>query len=182
MSKKTSFLISSLLILVGISGRLLPHPWNVTPITAIALFSTTYLSLRYSFVIFLVTMIITDFFLGFYQWQIMLSVYSSFMLAGVIGLFVRKHRSAGPILVGTLASTAIFFLVTNWAVWQFSSMYAHTFTGLLESYAMAIPFLKNSLAGDLFYAGLFFGTVSLCGKLFTWRNSKIHLAQVVVRR
>jgi len=159
MSTRNSLIIALSLIIVGVSGRLLPHPWNMTPITAIALFSTTYLSLRYSLAVFFLTMVVADFFLGTYQWQIMLAVYTSFALAGVIGLLIRKKVSFGKVALGTIASSLLFFIVTNWAVWQFGSMYTHTFGGLMQSYTMAIPFFKNSLIGDLFYATLFFGVV-----------------------
>jgi len=157
MSKKTVFIVSILLIIIGISGRLLPHFPNVTPIAAIALFSTAYLSLRHSFFVFLLTMIITDLFLGFYEWQIMSAVYACFLFSGILGLGIRKRYSIPMIFLSTLFSSIVFFLVTNFAVWQFGSMYPHSLSGLMESYALALPFFKNSLGGDLIYAGLFFG-------------------------
>jgi hypothetical protein len=157
MNTKTSIFIAVSFIIVGIVGRLFPHVPNITPITAIALFSTTYLSLRYSVAIFVITMLVADIFIGFYQWQVMFAVYGCFLLTACIGLVVRRWRTLGTLVVGTVSSSVLFFLITNWAVWQFSPMYPHTPQGLLESYTMAIPFFRNMLAGDLFYTGLFFG-------------------------
>jgi hypothetical protein len=159
MNTKTSLLIATLLVLVGVLGRLLPHAPNLTPITAIALFSTAYLSLRYSSVIFLVTMVVADVFIGFYQWQIMVAVYGSFLLAACIGLLVRKRATFGAIVGGTISASVVFFLITNWAVWQFGTMYEHSISGLMQSYIMALPFFRNALVGDMLYTGLLFGMV-----------------------
>jgi len=46
-------------------------------------------------------------------------------------------------------------------VWAFGTMYAHNFVGLIQSYTMAIPFFKNSLAGDLFYTAVLVGGYEL---------------------
>ncbi|MEK7185550.1 MAG: DUF6580 family putative transport protein [Patescibacteria group bacterium] len=157
MSKKELIFVSLAIISVGIASRLLPHPWNTTPVTAIAIFSSAYLGFRYSFAIFLAIMFVTDIFLGFYQWQIMLAVYGSFATAALIGLFLRKKKTVGLILVSALSSSVLFFLITNWAVWQFGTMYEHSLTGLFQSYFMALPFFRNSLLGDIFYTSLLFG-------------------------
>ena len=158
MPKKVSYFIIIFLIGLGLVGRFFPHLPNVTPVTAIALFSATYLGLRYSFIIFFVTMFLSDLFIGFYQWQIMVAVYACFALASLVGLYFKRHKTFPVILGGTIMSSLLFFLITNWAVWQFGSMYLLTWSGLMESYTMAIPFFKNSLVGDLFYTGFFFGS------------------------
>ena len=66
-------------------------------------------------------------------------------------------KNVGTITLGTLGGTLLFFLATNAAVWAFSGMYQLNLAGLMLSYAMAIPFLKLSLVGDLFYTAVFFG-------------------------
>ena len=63
--------------------------------------------------------------------------------------------------VGALGASVIFFVVTNAAVWAFTPLYAHTLAGLMQSYTMAIPFFKNSLAGDLGYTAVLFGAMEL---------------------
>ncbi len=161
MSRKELILLSLALVVGGVISRLMPHPWNVTPLSALGLFASAYLGYRYSAVIVFLTMAVSDLWLGFYHWPIMLSVYVSFMVPVIFGLFMRKRRTAALIMASTLGSSFIFFLVTNWAVWQFGTMYPHSLTGLLESYTMAIPFFKNSLLGDIFYTGLFFGAYEL---------------------
>lgn len=160
----TKLIIPILLIALGLIARLLPHPANFAPIGAIALFSALYLPRKYALVIPLVAMFISDIFIGFYSLPIMLSVYSGFIIMGMIGLLVKRNNHSSPtgkkilnILSGTLVGSILFFLLTNLAVWAFGTMYTHTFSGLIQSYTMAIPFFKNSLLGDLFYCGIMIG-------------------------
>jgi hypothetical protein len=58
----------------------------------------------------------------------------------------------------TLASTVLFYLVTNFAVWAFGSLDTKDWAGMITCYTAAIPFFRNSLAGDIsFVVGLFGG-------------------------
>lgn len=161
MSKKSSILITILLIAAAAGSRFMPHEWNMTPITAIALFSSVYLGVRHSFFIVTAAMFISDLFIGFYDWRVMLSVYLGFAMAGVIGILVRKYKTPVNILLGALGSSVFFFLFTNWAVWQFTPMYEHTIAGLIQDFTMAIPFFRNMLIGDLIYTGVLFGAYEL---------------------
>lgn len=164
MSKSyTNIIIISLLITLGIAARLLPHPANFAPIGAVALFGGIYLTRRYSMILPLIAMFISDIFIGFYTWQIMASVYISFALTGLIGLWVRKNKKLSTVVGGTVLGSILFFLITNFSVWAFGTMYTHDFSGLTQSYIMAIPFFRNSLLGDLFYVGLLVGTYEAIG-------------------
>lgn len=174
MSTKTAIIASFILIIIGVLARLLLHIPNATPITAIALFGVAYLGFRNASFVLLATMAVTDTLIGFYQWQIMLAVYGSFMLALVIGLFVRKNKSWPVIFMCTITSSILFFLITNWAVWQFGFMYEHSFSGLTTAYAMGIPFFRNSLIGDLFYTGLLFGSFQFCLYIFDLKYLKLN--------
>ena len=151
------------LIALAIVARVLPHPANFAPIGAVALFGGIYLTRRYAVVLPLIAMVISDFFIGFYTWQIMASVYISFALTGLIGLWVSKNKKLSTVVGGTVLGSILFFLITNFSVWVFGTMYAHDFSGLAQSYIMAIPFFRNSLLGDLFYVGLLVGTYEAIG-------------------
>ncbi|KKU26137.1 MAG: hypothetical protein UX39_C0012G0014 [Candidatus Magasanikbacteria bacterium GW2011_GWA2_46_17] len=157
MSKHISPVSILLLLILGVATRLLPHPANFTSIGALALFGGLYLPKRWAIVAPIIIMFTSDKFIGFYSWPIMLSVYASFFIMGLIGLSLRNRKKIRLILGGTLLGSVLFFLITNWAVWAFGTMYAHSLTGLLESYFAALPFFRNSLAGDLFYTTVLVG-------------------------
>ncbi len=164
MNKKNTLIIAGLLIILGFASRLLPHPANFAPIGAIALFGGLYLPKRLAIILPVVAMFVSDIFIGFYAWQIMLAVYGSFAIVGLIGLLVRKNKKAATVIGGTILGSVLFFLITNFAVWAFGSMYTHTFAGLTQCYTMAIPFFKNTILGDLFYTGALVG----CFELLTY--------------
>jgi len=143
------------LIFVAAISRLLPHPVNVAPIGALALFGGVYLDRKHTFVVPLAALLISDYFIGFYTG--MAWVYGSFVLIGFIGLWLRNHRSIAATVGATLAGSVLFFLVTNFGVWVSAQVsYPHTLAGLFQCYVAAIPFFRNSLAGDLGYVGILF--------------------------
>ena len=149
-------------ILTGVILRLLPHLPNFAPIAAMALFGGTYLNRRYALVVPLIALLIGDIFIGFYSPWIMLSVYGSFALIGLIGIWLKNHKNVPNVIGGTLMGSIIFFLVTNFACWVIPhSFYPHTWQGLMQSFIMGLPFFRNTLMGDLFYVGAMFGLYEL---------------------
>ena len=159
MNKK--FFFTFLLVIVGISiaTRLLPHAPNFTPIAALALFAGVYGSKisKWYLLTPLAAMLVSDVFVGFYEWKTKAVVYGSFFAIGLGGLLVQKYKNIGTIALGALGGSILFYLSTNFAVWAFSGMYAPTLDGLMLSYSMGLPFFKFTFLGDLFYVSLFFG-------------------------
>jgi hypothetical protein len=143
-------------ILVAAVLRLVPHPPNFTPIGAMALFSGAYLGRKLlAFVAPLGALLLSDLVLGFYHGQA--TVYFSVALIVMLGMLALQRRS--PIRVGAaaVASSVLFFVITNFGMWAFSGFYPRTMAGPEACYVAAIPFFQNTLAGDLFYATLLFG-------------------------
>jgi hypothetical protein len=150
----SSLIPPSIIILIAVVLRLLPHPPNVAPITALALFGGVYLNKKYALAIPLFAMFISDLFLGFHN--TIPFVYGSFLLSGLIGLWLRSHKNIPIIITATLLSSLLFFIITNFGVWLASGMYPHTITGLIDCYVIAIPFYRNTIMGDIIYTGIFF--------------------------
>lgn len=154
-------MIYYILILLGILTRILPHAPNFTAVAAVALFSGYYIkNKKIAFVVPMAIMLLSDWKLGFYQWQILASVYVSFAVVVLLGVLIKNKKWYFS-LPTSLAGTIIFYLVTNYAVWQFGTWYPHTFSGLVECIASGIPFVKNSFAGDLMYTFVLFSVAEL---------------------
>jgi len=177
MDKKTKFIISAILIILGVTCRLLPHMWNFAPVAAIALFSGFYLGRRYAIVLPVATMLIGDLFIGFYDVKVMLAVYGSFILIGLLGSLVKKYKSLETVAATSLIASVLFYLVTNYAVWQFSPWYAKDFAGLIHCYTLALPFLRNTMLGDLFYVSALFGAYE--GVTLWARSSKLKVLSAI---
>jgi hypothetical protein len=161
MTDRTSRLIALTgAILAAAALRLAPHPWNFTPIGAMALFSGAQLGRRpLAFVVPLTALLLGDLVLGFYRG--MEVVYPSMALVVIIGWWVGTRRNVLRIGTGALVSSLSFFLITNLGQWLFSGFYPLTSAGFVACYTAAIPFFQNTLAGDLFYTVLLFGGFAL---------------------
>lgn len=158
---KTSWLSPRLLFVSSLIGtavifRLMPHWPNFTPIAAIALFSGAAMPRKaFAFLIPIIAMIISDAVIGFHQY--MWAVYASLIITVTIGFMLQKNIKIPFIGIAAISSTLLFFIVTNLAVWAGSPFYAQDITGLITCYTAGLPFLLNSLLGDLFYTSILFG-------------------------
>ena len=147
-------------IFAAAAMRLLPHPPNFSPIAAMALFSGAYLPKRaLAFVAPFAALLLSDTVLGFYAG--MNFVYFSFALTVLIGWAVASRKT--PLMIGgaAIASSVLFFVLTNFGMWLFSGFYPLTSAGLVACYVAAIPFFQNTVAGDLFFTALLFGGFAL---------------------
>jgi hypothetical protein len=157
------------LILIAAASRVIPHPPNFTPVIAIALFGGAYFSRKWlAFFVPLCSLFLSNLVLGYAGSYV---VYASFALIVCIGFLLRWRRTAKAIAAAALASSVLFFLITNFSVWFFDSMYPKTGAGLILCYTAAIPFFKNTLLGNTFYTVILFGGFALAQKYWTvWRD------------
>lgn len=155
--KNLPFLIGGFLIALGVLARFLPHPANFSPIGALALFAGFYLPRKWALIIPVLAMLVSDFFLGFYEPVVMVSVYFSFILTTFLAGYLQKKQSWGKIAGLSVVSAVLFFVLTNLAVWAFTPWYAKNLIGFNQCFLLALPFFKNTLLGNLFYTAGFFG-------------------------
>lgn len=160
------------LILLAALSRLLPHPPNFAPITAMAVFGAVrYLDRRTAVLAPLLALLLSDlarealYRSGLVeQWGLYLgmwTVYGTTALVSVLGRLARGTRSPAAIAGVTLGGSCLFFLLTNFAVWAGGALYPRTAEGLAACYVAAIPFFRNALLGDAFYATVLFGAWAL---------------------
>lgn len=136
--------------------RLIPHPPNFAPISAMALFGGAYFRKKsFAFAIPLAAMFLTDAIIGFHSG--MWVVYLSFAIIVVIGMLMLKKVNVKNVVLASLSASLSFFIITNFGVWAFGTMYPKNITGLVECYIAAIPFIQNTIVGDLFFSALMFG-------------------------
>jgi len=150
-------MIAVVLILVAAFSRLIPHPPNFTPLAAMALAGGVYLDRRFALLVPLMALFLTDAILGFHN--LMAFVYGSFLAIGLLGFWLRSHKKPVIVFGSALASSVLFFIVTNFGVWAMdgATLYPKTLAGLIECYTLAIPFFRNTVFGDLAYTAIMFG-------------------------
>jgi hypothetical protein len=147
------------LLLVGVLSRVVPHPWNATPVMAIALFGGTHLSRWASIALPLIIVAVSDLVLGWHT--TMPFTWGAFALTAMLGWWVRRRLSAGRIATAALTGSVLFFLLTNFGVWLIGGLYPLTAAGLRECYVAAVPFFRGTLVGDLVFTAVFFGAYTL---------------------
>lgn len=189
-------MLAIVMIIGSILLRLAPHIPNFAPITATALFGGAYLNKRFAIFVPLLAMVISDYLLlyvnpyrypffdfsNMYPIQAMfhsttLYVWGSFIISGLIGIWLRTRRKPTYIIGATFMASLQFFLITNFGVWA-GGMYSRGLDGLAQSYIMGLPFFKWTILGDFFYMGVFFMTYELAIKLI---NNKLAFARVSLR-
>lgn len=165
------FLFITIAILLAAISRVLPHPFNFTPIAAMALFGgACFTDKRVAFIIPILSMVISDLSLelisGIGWHNTILYVYASFILITFLGIYIRNNVNARTIILTSLISSVLFFLITNGGVWA-AGGFKLGFNGLVAALLAGIPFYNNelfgsfffnTLAGDLFYCGILFGS------------------------
>ena len=156
MNRKQTFILCLIFAASAFVMRVIPHPWNFTPLGALALLAGFWLPRSY-FVMPLVVRFFSDLIIGFFTWQIMLAVYISHLLATVLGFYLKRFYGWPVAMLASITGSLIFFFVTNAAVWAWGGLYPADGGGLLASYYAGLPFFRYSLLGDLFYAIIFFG-------------------------
>lgn len=158
--------INSLLIIGAIVAfvvvfRLVPHPANFAPVGALALMGGLLLPRKYALWLPITAMAISDLIIGVHP--LVLWTWGSFMIIALMSstFLAKRNIGVGTIFAGALASGLLFFAVTNFGVWLQSGMYSHTFTGLVQCYYNALPFLRNTLLGDIFFSAAFYAVYLL---------------------
>ncbi len=145
------------LILLGVGSRFLPHPPNATPLVAIALFGGRHLSRRQAFAVPLACIALSDVAIGLHD--VIPFTWGSVLLISAIGVWLQRRRGIAPLATATLASSLLFFAITNFGTWLSAThLYPKTWLGLSTCYAMGLPFFRNMVLGDLMYVAGLFGT------------------------
>lgn len=164
-------LVLAVVVGFAIASRLVPHAPGFVAVTATALFFGFFFRSRLVGALAVVAvMILSDLLLPFDSVSMRVVVYASLLLPVALGALLTRKTIASNrdvLMFGGLAGTMsvgsslFFFGTTNLAIWAWSGMYASTMDGLMLCYTAALPFLRNGLAGDLFYTTIFFSAYGL---------------------
>ena len=157
--------------------RLVPHPWNVSPMGALALFAGAHFrDRRWAFAVPVSAMFVTDVVLyaTIYRSYVesgpgmlattVLFVYGSYALIAALGMWLRGRKQVPNIALATISASVLFFAVTNFGVWLVSGSYPLTPQGLVGCYTAALPFFRNTLLSDAVFATVLFGGFALAEK------------------
>ena len=152
--KRNWLLVGLGLILFAALGRFLPHAANVTPLYAVALFACAVLPRRWAIAVPIAAMVVSDLFIGLHE--TILFTWSGTPVFALLGFGLRGRTTTLPVIAASLAGSVAFFLWTNFGVWLTMPLYPLTGAGLAQCYVAALPFFRNSLLGNVAFAGALF--------------------------
>jgi hypothetical protein len=149
------------LVVLAVVWRIVNHTEVIAPnlelVTAASLVASVFMRRPLGLVVTLAILFLSDLLIG--NSSIAWFTWSAFGLIGLSGLLLRRWRhNGGRLMLGTvgmgLASALIFFLWTNFGVWWQGSgeFYPHTWQGLMECYAMGLPFFRATLISGVVVA------------------------------
>ena len=145
---KGALLPISLILIISLS-RIIPHPYNFTPLIAVGIFSGFYFrQFIIGLFVTIFAMFIGDLYLGFHN--TMIFTYIALIVPVALGIFIKRFKLIEVVVTGLISSIG-FFLITNFGAWLTLDMYEKNLTGLLQSYVLAIPFFHNTLISTLLY-------------------------------
>ena len=166
--RRDVILVCTLLIFGAICGKWIDIP-NVKPIAAIALFSgVVFSSTILAVVCPLIVIWLTIFGQAVAAWPIQLAIAAGLLFGVGAGRLVRRralllsatwtsHRAILNLIAASLTCSLVFYFVSNWGWWQFSNFYPPTVEGLLACLIAGLPFLVNTVVGDLCFNVALFG-------------------------
>ena len=164
------------LIFVAALSRLIPHPGNFTAVGAMAIFGAVALPKRWSFVLPIIALWLSDVLLNNIIYReyypeftllpgTLLVTYLPMLLVWALAKWALSTPKPLHIATTSVAGSLLFFAVSNFFVWFGAThLYGATFKGLMLCYTAGLPFLANQLAGDLLFSGLLFGIYALAQK------------------
>ena len=154
--------VALVLVALSVAGRLIWHPAHVAPVAATALFAGFFFRSRWlALAVPLTAMLLSDVAIGFYNPLIMAAVYLAMCFPILLRNFLRADVTMTRLIGCSLASSVVLFVLSNAAVWQFGGLYDHNGVGLVQCYTNALPFFRNTLAGDLMWTAILFSAHGL---------------------
>ncbi len=148
------------LVGVAVTVRLVSETPNFNAITAAALFAGFYFRSRLTaLAVPLVTMVVSDYFLGGYSKPMMLAVYASLCVPIAWRAVLQRGLNLLTVGGGAVCSSLAAFALSNFAVWY--AWYPQTWEGLTRCYVNAVPFLANAMTSDLLFSAGFFGLYAI---------------------
>lgn len=157
-----------ILIVLGALCRILPHYPNAVAIGAVSLFAGAKLPRRWAWIVPIGSMALADIWLDWGTTNATVftvsrvTIYLTYVAICFIGQFARwltEHKATIAVLPLSFACSCLFFVTTNFAEWAAGplKLYPHTFAGLVECYASALPFFQNTVYADLAGVTVLFG-------------------------
>jgi hypothetical protein len=157
-----------------------PSLFNVSPVTAMAFCGAVYFRDWRMWLVPFAALTLSDLWLNYYHATAFGYTWTPtemFLRAGCagaalgLGWLVARRRNLTNLISGSLASSLVFYFVTNTAAWAGDVYYPGTAAGWWQALTIGHPefpptlwFFRNTLAGDLLFTGIFAGVMAFAAR------------------
>lgn len=162
---KRDLLIVAALTVFCVAVRWMELAPGFAPVASAALFAAyACRDRRVALAVPLLGMLVSDMLLGFYALPVLASVYAMTAMPLALGRWTGRGNTALRVGAFSLGHAVAYFLVTNFAVWAVAGYYPTTGSGLVSCYEAGLPFFRYTLASNVLFAALFYGTHALLAR------------------
>lgn len=149
--------MNRIVIVIATILHLLPRPFGVSPVGALALYAGANGSIKTSWLIPLLPLSIAALWHGLYDAMVLAFVFLGFALATLAGRwFLVSDRTRLRFVGGVSTGAVIFYAVSNFGMWL-AGYYPLTASGLADCYLRGLPYLGQAVLADGIYCFLLFG-------------------------
>jgi hypothetical protein len=162
------FLVLSLLVIAAAATRALPlfipHIWNFTAVYALAVFAGAQFKNKVlALAMPLGAMALSDLFIGH---GFIIPVYAGFIVIVMCGMMIHNRITVTNVGLASIAGAILFYLITNFAFIYPVTWYPRNLDGIITSYIIGLPYLRNAIIADIIYVPILFGGFYLLEKRY----------------
>lgn len=153
-------MLAVIIMALAVATRFVDHAPNFTPTIALALFGGFYLPRKFTIIVPLLFMLLSDLVIGFHD--TMFFTWGSVILISLIGLRLRSFNKFSTFLLAGTGSALLYFIVTNLGAWP--TLYPVTWQGLTDCFVAAIPFFRNTFVSTILYCSILYFVYEVLAK------------------
>ena len=160
---KNDLMIPIIMMTLLIISRMISDIPNFTATIALIMFTSYLIRDKFlSVLVILVSQIISDLYIGIYS--SMFFVYGAYVFIALLSPIIMNKLSYKSVLISSLVTPTIFYIVSNFGVWITESTYPLSLDGLIMCYVAGIPFFDETLLSTVVFSVTIYAMMKLIVK------------------
>ena len=148
---KNDLMIPIIMMFLLVISRVISDIPNFTATIALIMFTSYLIRDKFlSVLVILVSQIISDLYIGIYS--SMFFVYGAYVFIALLSPIIMNKLSFKSVLISSLVTPTIFYIVSNFGVWITGSTYPLSLDGLIMCYVAGIPFFDETLLSTVVFS------------------------------
>tara|TARA_Y100000022_G_scaffold44673_2_gene37269 strand:+ start:174 stop:689 length:516 start_codon:yes stop_codon:yes gene_type:complete len=148
---KNDLMIPIIMMTLLVISRMISDIPNFTATIALIMFTSYLIRDKFlSVLVILVSQIISDLYIGIYS--SMFFVYGAYVFIALLSPIIMNKLSFKSVLISSLVTPTIFYIVSNFGVWITGSTYPLSLDGLIMCYVAGIPFFDETLLSTVVFS------------------------------